>query len=64
MGKASDNKKKKCVTVIPQSWPRFTGPEYKDGMDVERANELWRAFLRMHSTVRPTPKVYRKDVGF
>lgn len=61
MAAASDNKKKKCATVIPAHWPKLTGPAYRPGMTVEEAQRLWAGFLRVQRTVRPTPKVWRKE---
>jgi len=51
---------KKCQTVIPASWPKLTGPAYKDGMSIDEANRLWSGFLRVQATVGPTPRIYRK----
>ena len=59
MGKAPDNKKKKCLTVIPTTWPQFTGPEYKNGMSVEEAQKLWFGYLRVMKRVGVNPKVPR-----
>lgn len=56
---ASDNKKKKCQTVIPASWPQLLAPTYRDGMNVDEANRQWAGYLRVLSRVGPTPKVYR-----
>lgn len=60
MAAASENKKKKCLTVIPATWPRLTGPAYRDGMSVEEAQRLWAGFLRVQTQVGRNPKVYRK----
>lgn len=60
MAAASENKKKKCQTVIPAAWPKFLAPAYRDGMTVDEANRLWAGFLRVQATVGPTPRVYRK----
>jgi len=59
MASAPDNKKKKCTTVIPKTWPKLTGPAYRDGMSVEEAQRLWHGFLRVQRTVTRTPCIYR-----
>lgn len=60
----ADGKKppKKCMTIIPREWPQFTGPAYRDGMSVDEATTLWRAFLRVHRKVGVTPKVFRRMI--
>jgi hypothetical protein len=59
LGKAPDNKKKKCRTVIPKEWKQLTGPEYKDRMSVGEAQRLWFGFLRVQEQVHRNPTVYR-----
>lgn len=49
---------KYCKTVIPKTWPQYTGPAYKDGMSVRDANLLWSEFMRATQTITPNPKVY------
>jgi hypothetical protein len=61
LGKAPDNKKKKCQTEIPKSWPQFTGPAYRDGMPLREAQKLWHEFLREHRLVGRNPIVHRSD---
>lgn len=56
---APDNKKKKCNTVIPKTWPQYTGPAYRDGMSTTEANRLWSAFKRVTEKVGRNPRVYR-----
>lgn len=56
---APDNKKKKCVTIIPAHWPQFTGPAYTAGMSVTEASAAWGRHVRLLNTIGPTPKVYR-----
>jgi hypothetical protein len=55
------NKKVKfCETIIPMDWPKFTGPAYKDGMSVSKANQLWGEFKQEMKNVGPTPRIYKK----
>lgn len=56
---APDNKKKKCQTVIPKDWPKFTGPAL-NGHSVAQANSAWRAFVREQNRLTPTPRIYRR----
>jgi hypothetical protein len=59
-GDKKQKKKKFCETEIPKTWPKFTGPAYKDGMSVAKANTLWGEFMRAMKEVTPTPRIYRK----
>lgn len=61
---AGMEKRKKCLTVIPKSWPQFTGPGVKDGVSVRDANRAWREFLKMHEQVTPTPRISRHSQGY
>lgn len=56
---APDNKKKKCQTVIPKDWPKFTGPAL-NGHNVAEANAAWRAHVRNVMRLGPNPRVYRR----
>jgi hypothetical protein len=56
---APDNKKKKCATIIPATWPQFTGPAFTAGMSVSKANQAWGDHVRLMNALGPTPKVWR-----
>lgn len=55
-----DNPNKRvCATVIPASWPQFTGPAMTRDMTHDQAKRAWYAYIRRMNTVGPTPKVYK-----
>lgn len=56
---ASAEKKQKCATVIPASWPKLTGPAYHKGMTAAEGRKAWFDFLREQAKVRPTPRIPR-----
>lgn len=57
----SENKKKKCETVIPKSWPQLTGPAWTPGMTADQGRAAWYQFLREQAKVGPTPRVPRTE---